>query len=101
MITEKTPGEVSGANDCSPADVTPRGAANMFMFLRPGKREEDRSYLATLITEYARDGYLRGLQEAKKRYREFHSGGCRMLSQGEECECFLCEIDKLCGQIRQ
>ena len=27
-------------------------------------------------------------------YREIHSGDCRILSVGDACDCFLCEIDR-------
>ncbi len=35
------------------------------------------------------------IEEAKTIYRSLHSGGCRMLSQGDACECFLCQMDQV------
>jgi len=33
------------------------------------------------------------IEVAKAKYKELHSGGCRMYSQGENCKCFLCQMD--------
>jgi hypothetical protein len=35
------------------------------------------------------------LQEAKDAYRKINSGGCRMLSEGQACKCFLCQLDDM------
>lgn len=38
--------------------------------------------------------YCNGLEKAKSIYRVLHPGGCRMLSEGDSCRCFLCQIDE-------
>lgn len=38
---------------------------------------------------------------AKSIYREMHSGGCRMYSQGEACRCFLCQMDDYLSSVPQ
>jgi hypothetical protein len=40
------------------------------------------------------EGYIRGLTWAKSLYQTLHSGGCRILSLGDNCKCFLCQIEK-------
>jgi hypothetical protein len=35
------------------------------------------------------------LEEIKKRHREEHPGGCKMLSLGPNCACTLCLCDEL------
>lgn len=35
------------------------------------------------------------LEELKKRHREDHAGGCRLLSRGQDCHCTLCLCDAL------
>lgn len=37
---------------------------------------------------------IRELEWTKEVYRGLHIGGCRMLSLGDECNCFLCQIDR-------
>ena len=34
------------------------------------------------------------MQAAVKIYRSLHSGGCRVLSEGEACDCFLCQVQR-------
>ena len=50
--------------------------------------------LAELIDEFCKQSAYHVLDVAKATYRELHSGGCRMFSEGESCKCFLCEMDK-------
>jgi hypothetical protein len=38
--------------------------------------------------------WRRALEFAKDKYRERHPGGCKMLSEGDACQCFLCEMDR-------
>lgn len=72
----------------------PRGAAALFLATLSGELSSfDVGRLARLIEEFAVVGYRVGLEEAKGIYRELHPGGCKMLSQGEGCWCFLCRID--------
>lgn len=40
------------------------------------------------------DDYERGIEKAKDIYRSIHPGGCRILSKGEGCTCFLCQCDR-------
>lgn len=40
------------------------------------------------------EDYIRGLTWAKSLYQTFHSGGCKVLSLGRGCSCFLCQIDR-------
>lgn len=37
----------------------------------------------------------KALEELKDRHRQDHPGGCRMFSQGENCQCTLCLCDNL------
>ena len=34
------------------------------------------------------------MQAAVKIYRSIHSGGCHVLSEGETCHCFLCQVQR-------
>lgn len=34
------------------------------------------------------------MDAAVKIYRSLHSGGCRVLSEGEACDCFLCQVQR-------
>ena len=36
-----------------------------------------------------------GLKRTKETYRKLHPGGCRMFSQGDDCQCLLCQIDEV------
>lgn len=38
--------------------------------------------------------YRAGIELAKSEWRKRQLGGCRMLSAGEECGCFLCTLDR-------
>lgn len=40
------------------------------------------------------------LELVKHRHREDHSGGCRMLSKGDDCDCTLCLCDRAHCVIR-
>ena len=31
----------------------------------------------------------------REQWRPFHSGGCKIISMGDKCECHLCLIDRL------
>jgi hypothetical protein len=46
-------------------------------------------------------GVVYGLQRAKWIYREKHSGGCSMPSLGDECDCFLCRVDRECIALQK
>ena len=35
-----------------------------------------------------------GLEKAKEIYRSIHSGGCDIMTKGDECGCFLCQCDR-------
>lgn len=56
--------------------------------------EEAQHKLAELIDTFTLEGYRCGLAHAKNIYQTLHSGGCKMLSQGDDCTCFLCQVDK-------
>jgi len=49
--------------------------------------------LAELIDEFCKQSASHVIEVAKAKYKELHSGGCRMYSQGENCKCFLCQMD--------
>lgn len=69
--------------------------AKLFFLARvPDASQDDAAAYAALLDEFALSGYRQGLEMAKSIYREMHPGGCKMLSQGELCECFLCRCDK-------
>ena len=70
--------------------------SRLFLFTRFGDNftEEDTATLSVLMEEFATSGYRTGLEIAKDTYRIKHPGGCKMLSRGDECKCFLCQCDK-------
>ena len=35
------------------------------------------------------------IEQAKEIYQSDHSGGCRILSMGDQCQCVLCRLDAL------
>ena len=35
------------------------------------------------------------IEQCKDIYRQKHSGGCRMYSEGHACDCFLCQVDEI------
>ena len=37
--------------------------------------------------------YKNGIEKAKEIYRSIHPGGCRIISKGDSCVCFLCQCD--------
>lgn len=37
--------------------------------------------------------YIRGLTWAKRLYQTLYPGGCKIISLGDDCRCFLCQID--------
>lgn len=55
--------------------------------------------LSRILQSSFNQGLIDGLEKAKEVYKEFHSGGCRMYSKGDACECFLCRVDNLLGAI--
>lgn len=74
------------------------GAANLFLLARGrgGVNEaEDRAALIALLREFGRQGVRVGLEKSKELFRESTdaTGGCRMLSRGDGCKCFLCAVD--------
>lgn len=44
---------------------------------------------------------IRDLVKVKNIYRKIHSGGCKMHSQGFDCNCFLCQVDSLISGIKK
>ncbi len=62
--------------------------------------EEDLEALTGLLLECGMAGRRGCLEWCKDRYRELHPGGCRLLSQGESCQCFLCQCDEEMKRIR-
>jgi hypothetical protein len=40
-------------------------------------------------------GVTAALDRAQEEYRKRHSGGCKRITSGDECECFLCVTDRL------
>ena len=38
--------------------------------------------------------YVDGIKKAKEIYRLIHTGGCKIISKGNCCGCFLCQCDK-------
>lgn len=41
------------------------------------------------------------LKRAQEIYRSIHSGGCKILSLGDECKCLLCQIDGLISELAE
>lgn len=82
-------------------------AARLWVFARVKGNcsEEDVRVLAQLIDEFSLSAYLLALEQCQDIYRQIHSGGCRLLSQGDGgCHCFLCQLDtkkKEIAQIRE
>lgn len=35
------------------------------------------------------------IEEVKEIYRSIHPGGCKIISKGIDCGCFLCQCDKI------
>ena len=74
------------------------GIANLFIMTRgrSGPTEiEDRNVLIAILREVALQGVMIGLRRSQEIFRESSDakGGCKMLSSGEDCNCFLCKID--------
>lgn len=49
--------------------------------------------LAEVIDDFCKQSAHFAFDSAKECYKELHSGGCRMLTEGDNCQCFLCRID--------
>jgi len=62
--------------------------------------DDDVGIFSKLVDEFSISGYCIGLERAKEIYRGFYSGGCRMLSQGDHCTCFLCKCDEAKSESR-
>ena len=74
------------------------GAANLFIAMRGRSGEsqqEDRDCLVRLLRVFAFQGVKAGLAKAKDLFRDSTDarGGCKMVSSGEKCRCFLCLAD--------
>ena len=79
--------------------VSAEAAARLFCLARGrggDNAAEDTAALACLIREFALQGFMQGMQRAKEEFRHSSdsAGGCKMLSLGDACNCFLCRIDK-------
>jgi len=76
-------------------EITTIGAARIFLRFRCGGNMGDNvaQDLAELIDEFCKQSASHVIEVAKAKYKELHSGGCRMYSQGENCKCFLCQMD--------
>lgn len=74
--------------------ISAEGVALGFLGLA-GQRtpEENKNHLVHLLNEFGRAGYLQGLTTATHIYKDKHPGGCRTLSEGSDCKCFLCLTD--------
>lgn len=75
-----------------------------YLFLRAwasNAPEEAATKLAQLIDTFTKTAYGLGLDTAKSVYRELHPGQCKMLSQGDECNCFLCQMDNKQKEIQE
>ena len=74
------------------------GAANLFILARGRggpNQTEDRDVLVRLLREFAFHGVRLGLEKSKDVFCSSSDarGGCKMLSLGDACECFLCKVD--------
>jgi hypothetical protein len=79
---------------------TPEGIAGVFLRQRaPTCGPQDVKDLGALIDSAWKQGLYAALEKAKSEYRKIHAGGCRMLSKGDECRCFLCTMDIAARQI--
>lgn len=58
-------------------------------------------HLAKRLDKFRTQAYVLALTQAKEEYQKLHSGGCRMPSQGDICECFLCRMDKLRAEAEE
>lgn len=75
------------------------GAANLFIMARgrSGSTQlEDRDVLVNMLREFGYQGVVMGLNKAKELFRESTDakGGCRVMSEGYACNCFLCKADR-------
>ena len=75
------------------------GAANLYVMTRGRSGDtqmEDRDALVNLLREFGCQGVLVGLEKARDLFRKSSDarGGCKKLSLGYACECFLCFVDK-------
>lgn len=57
--------------------------------------------MTKLVKEFCRQSAEMCLNKAKDDYRELHSGGCGMFSEGDSCDCFLCRCDNLLFEIEK
>jgi hypothetical protein len=72
-----------------------REVAEMFLRTCAGPHDvRDTRRLELLLSEFAMAGHELALDKAQSMYRRLHSGGCRVLSRGDECACFLCQVDR-------
>lgn len=73
---------------------TAEGVAAVFLRQRaPGCTKRDAEDLGKLIESAFHQGIYDTIEMAKSRYRNLHAGGCRIYSEGDACNCFLCQMD--------
>lgn len=79
-------------------DLSAEQCAAMFAMLRPGvvaAEPADVLCLGRLLSLCFDSGVTAALDRAQEEYRKRHSGGCKRITSGDECECFLCVTDRL------
>lgn len=53
-----------------------------------------------MLDERYNKGLEDGLILSKEIHRERSPGNCKMFSEGDDCMCFLCEIDRLLSELK-
>lgn len=74
------------------------GTAKLFILARGRRGEneaEDRIALTKLLLLFRGQGLIDGLEKAKELFRQSTDirGGCKSMSVGNACRCFLCLVD--------
>ena len=61
---------------------------------RTNHDQESADTLERLVSLTEKLSRKDAMEAAVKIYRSLHSGGCRVLSEGESCDCFLCQVQR-------
>ena len=74
---------------------TADGLAAMILRRFPTSCGQDQKDLGVVLEHVWQQGLMRALVDVKEIYKETNSGGCKMLSKGDACLCFLCRVDNM------
>ena len=73
-------------------------AARMYLVAQgcdPDTFDASALRLSLVMDEFAKAAIKGSLARAREIYRQMHPGGCRLLSEGDGCRCFLCQLDEI------